>query len=265
MVHYRGNTRLKIDKVYWFILRISFLIAIMLSCGEFYPGSAEDLLSEYSSNIRVTRKIQEFESLAQTEFNKGMRLYKKKNYYEAAVKFKELTSLYPEYSKISRATFMTGQAYYNSSMYVDAAKAYKKVIDYYADSDYVPNSLYRLELCSFKMERYNAAVAYYDQLIKNYPGSAFMEAATYFGGLSYYSLNDFERAEKTLNGIQVGSEFYGFSQYSIALCYLSAGTRDKKQAEGADKAISQLHNVLEIKDKSSVSRVLKGKTHVTLG
>jgi len=256
---------LKTDNVYISLLRISLLTAVILSSGELYPAPAADLASEYSSNIRVTRKIQEFESLAQTEFNKGMRLYKKKDYYKSAVKFKELTSLYPEYSKIARATFMTGQAYYNSSMYVDSAKAYKKVVDYYPDSDYVSNSLYRLELCSFKMERYNAAVAYYDQLNKNYPGSEFIEAATYFGGLSYYSLNDFERAEKTFNIIQTGSEFYGFSQYSIALCYLRVGNRDKKQAEGAEKAINQLGIVLNIKDKSSVSRVLKGKTHITLG
>jgi len=256
---------LKIDKAHSLLLPVSFLIALILSLGDFYPVFAVDLASEYSSNIRVTRKIQEFESLAQTEFNKGMRLYKRKDFYKAAVKFKELTSLYPEYSKIARATFMTGQAYYSSGMYVDSAKAYKKVIDYYPDSDYIPNSLYRLELCSFKMERYSAAVAYYDQLLKNYPGSEHMEAATYFGGLSYYSLNEFERAEQTFESIQAGSEFYGFSQYSIALCYLREGLRDKKQAEGAERAITQLGKVLEIKDKSSVSRVLKGKTHITLG
>ena len=256
---------MKIDKAYSLLLPISFLIAFILSLGDFCPVFAEDLASEYSSNIRVTRKIQEFESLAQTEFNKGMRLYKRKDFYKAAVKFKELTSLYPEYSKIARATFMTGQAYYSSGMYVDSAKAYKKVIDYYPDSDFVSNSLYRLELCSFKMERYSAAVAYYDQLLKNYPGSEFMEAATYFGGLSYYSLNEFGRAEQTFESIQPGSEFYGFSQYSIALCYLREGLRDKTQAEGAERAISQLGKVLEIKDKTAVSRALKGKTHVTLG
>ncbi|MCP4229535.1 MAG: tetratricopeptide repeat protein [bacterium] len=255
----------KINSIFALPIRLTVLITVISASGQFSGVYAKDLASEYSSDIRVTRKIQEFESLAQTEFNKGMRLYKREDFYKAAVKFKELTSLYPEYSKIARATFMTGQAYYNSGMYVDSAKAYKKVVDHYPDSDYISNSLYRLELCSFKMERYNAAVAYYDQLNKNYPGSEYMEAATYFGGLSYYSLNDFERAEKTFNLIQSGSEFYGFSQYSVALCYLREGIRDKRQAEGAEKAINQLGNVLLIEDKTSVSRALKGKTHVSLG
>ena len=245
-----------------------FKIALLLATAAGFVGKvwpADELTSEYGEELRKGKKFKEFEALASTAYDKAYGLFKAEKYYDAAVKFKEVVLLYPSFSKVDRATFMMGESYYQAGMYTDAASGFNRILKNFPTTEYVPRSLYRLELSSLKMERYNAAVAYYEQLIKNYPNSPDLDGARYFAGLAFYSINDFNNAEKTFKEIPTESEFFGFGQYSLALCYLREGMRDNDLNNGVERAISQLDNIFKIKRKSPVGRTLAGKAHVTLG
>jgi TolA-binding protein len=227
--------------------------------------AADEIAGEYAEELRKGKKFKEFEALASTAYDRAYRLFKGERYYDAAVKFKEVVLLYPSFSKVDRATFMMGEAYYQAGMYTDAASAFNRILKNFPQTEYVPRSLYRLELSSLKMERYNAAVGYYEQLVRNYPNSPDIDGARYFAGLAFYSINDFENAKRTFKDIPPESEFYGFGQYSLALCYLREGMRDNDLEAGIERAIAQLENIFRIKHKSPLGRTLAGKAHVTLG
>jgi TolA-binding protein len=241
----------------------ALVVATFVVVGRAWP--ADELTGEYAEELRKGKKFKEFEALASTAYDRAYRLFKGEKYYDAAVKFKEVVLLYPSFSKVDRATFMMGEAYYQAGMYTDAASAFNRILKNFPQTEYVPRSLYRLELSSLKMERYNAAVGYYEQLIKNYPNSPDIDGARYFAGLAFYSINDFENAKRTFKNIPPESEFYGFGQYSLALCYLREGMRDNDLAGGIERAIAQLDNIFRIKHKSPLGRTLAGKAHVTLG
>jgi TolA-binding protein len=245
---------------------IAAFLLIATTCAVAGRGwAADELTGEYAEELRKGKKFKEFEALASTAYDRAYRLFKSENYYDAAVKFKEVVLLYPSFSKVDRATFMMGEAYYQAGMYTDAASAFNRILKNFPKTEYVPRSLYRLELSSLKMERYNAAVGYYEQLIRNYPNSPDIDGARYFAGLAFYSINDFNNAKKTFSEIPSGSEYYGFGQYSLALCFLREGMRDNDLSGGVEKAIHQLGNIFEIKHKSALGRTLAGKAHVTLG
>jgi TolA-binding protein len=238
-------------------------VATVASVVRSWP--ADEFTGEYAEELRKGKKFKEFEALASTAYDRAYRLFKAEHYYDAAVKFKEVVLLYPSFSKVDRATFMMGEAYYQAGMYTDAASAFNRILKNFPKTEYVPRSLYRLELSSLKMERYNAAVGYYEQLVKNYPNSPDIDGARYFAGLAFYSINDFDNAKRTFKDIPAESEYYGFGQYSLALCYLREGMRDKDLAGGIERAIAQLENIFRIKHKSPLGRTLAGKAHVTLG
>jgi len=245
------------------IAAAALVLATLTFTGRVWP--ADELTGEYAEELRKGKKFKEFEALASTAYDRAYRLFKGEKYYDAAVKFKEVVLLYPSFSKVDRATFMMGEAYYQAGMYTDAASAFNRILKNFPQTEYVPRSLYRLELSSLKMERYNAAVGYYEQLIKNYPNSPDVDGARYFAGLAFYSITDFENAKKTFKDIPPESEYYGFGQYSLALCYLREGMRDNDLAGGIERAIAQLDNIFRIKHKSPLGRTLAGKAHVTLG
>ncbi len=245
-------------------IAVATLVAVTVICvGRCWP--ADEFVGEYAEELRKGKKFKEFEALASTAYERAYGLFKGENYYDAAVKFKEVVLLYPSFSKVDRATFMMGEAYYQAGMYTDAASAFNRILKNFPKTEYVPRSLYRLELSSLKMERYNAAVGYYEQLIRNYPNSPDIDGARYFAGLAFYSITDFDNAKKTFSEIPPESEYYGFGQYSLALCYLREGMRDKDLKGGVERAIAQLENIFLIKRKSALSRTLAGKAHVTLG
>jgi TolA-binding protein len=231
--------------------------------GRCWP--ADEFAGEYAEELRKGKKFKEFEALASTAYDRAYRLFKGENYYDAAVKFKEVVLLYPSFSKVDRATFMMGEAYYQAGMYTDAASAFNRILKNFPETEFVPRSLYRLELSSLKMERYNAAVGYYEQLIRNYPNSPDIDGARYFAGLAFYSITDFENAKRTFSEIPPESEYYGFGQYSLALCYLREGMRDDDLKGGVERAIMQLDNIFHLRHKSALGRTLAGKAHVTLG
>jgi TolA-binding protein len=248
-----------------FVLTIT-AAAFLGITGAYTSANAADVLStDHIEQLRQTKKFKEFESLASSAFNKAMNLYKDERYFDAAVKFKEVVLLYPSYSQVDRATFMMGESYYQASMYVESAQAFNRILKNFATSEFEPRALYRLELCSLKMERYNAAIAYYEQLEKKYPTSPDMDGARYFGGLAFYAVDDFTSCDNVMNRLSSESEYYGFGQYTIALCDLREGLRDNDAAGGVEKAINQLEKVIQIKKRSAVGRSLVGKAHVTLG
>ena len=245
------------------VIAAALAVATLFSTGGVW--AADEIAGEYAEELRKGKKFKEFEALASTAYDRAYRLFKGEKYYDAAVKFKEVVLLYPSFSKVDRATFMMGEAYYQAGMYTDAASAFNRILKNFPKTEYVPRSLYRLELSSLKMERYNAAVGYYEQLIRNYPNSPDVDGARYFAGLAFYSINDFENAKRTFTAIPAESEYYGFGQYSLALCYLREGMRDNDLETGIERAIGQLENIFRIKHKSPLGRTLAGKAHVTLG
>jgi TolA-binding protein len=244
---------------------LMYVVIIAAASGIFTYASGDALSTDHIEQLRQTKKFKEFESLASTAFNKAMNLYKDEKYFDAAVKFKEVVLLYPSFSQVDRATFMMGESYYQASMYVESAQAFNRILKNFATSEFEPRALYRLELCSLKMERYNAAIAYYEQLEMKYPQSPDIDGARYFGGLAFYAIDDFDSCNKVMAMLSSESEYYGFGQYTVALCYLREGLRNKDVAGGVDKAINQLDKVIQIKKRSAVGRALVGKAHVTLG
>gem|GEM_PF-895961 len=244
---------------------LTCVVIIAAASGIFTYASGDALSTDHIEQLRQTKKFKEFESLASTAFNKAMNLYKDEKYFDAAVKFKEVVLLYPSFSQVDRATFMMGESYYQASMYVESAQAFNRILKNFATSEFEPRALYRHELCSLKMARYNAAIAYYEQLELKYPQSPDIDGARYFGGLAFYAIDDFDSCNQVMAMLSSESEYYGFGQYTVALCYLREGLRNKDVAGGVDKAINQLDKVIQIKKRSAVGRALVGKAHVTLG
>jgi len=244
------------------------IVGISLS----FADSDSEVTTEYIYELRQERKFEELEALAMKTYEDAYGDYHNGDYREAGVKFKELVFLYPGFSKAVEASYYMGESFYKAGDFTDARDAFTRLIKSNPDSIYYPVSLYRMEQLGFKQERYTEAIFYHQEILNRYqagtltiPAEAqkdlnveeFIDSANYIGGLCRYSIGEFQGAYDVLSQVRSSSEYFGFSQYTMALCYV--------QQDDIEGAIQQLRAIDTMSFGGGIEIALKNLTYVTLG
>jgi tetratricopeptide (TPR) repeat protein len=150
-----------------------------------------------------------------------------------------------------------GESFYRYGNYTESRDAFTRIVQKYPTSDFYPDSLYKLELIGYKQERFTEAIFYHQKILMEFPSAEFIDAANYFGGICRYSIGEFNEAIEVLSKVNTMSDYYAFSQYTMALCYL--------QRDDVEGAITQLNKIFNIETRSDIDEAIKDLTHVTLG
>lgn len=239
-----------------YFLLISILYIVL---GELHLYAQEDSewVADYAERLRRERKFEELEDLAAKRFSDAKRLYNRHNYQDAGLRFKEVVYLFPNFSRVDEACFLMGESFYRAEDYDDAREAFTRLVNTYPESEYYKDSLFRLEKVAHKQERYTEAIFYHQKILMSFPDADFIDAANYIGGVCRYLIGEFEEAAEVMDKIPVSSSYYGYGQYTKALCLV--------HRDDLNGAINQFMNVLEAKEKSGATRALKNLTHLTLG
>jgi len=259
----------------WFsslLLLVSLLGDIGLVYAQYDLSSDSEVTTEYIYELRQERKFEELEALAMKTYQDAYGEYKSKKYSQAGVKFKELVFLYPGFSKAVEASYYMGESFFKAGDYTDSRDAFTRVIKNYPNSIYYAISLFRMEQLGFKQERYTEAIFYHQEILNRYHAGtltippeamkefdveSFIDASNYIGGICRYSIGEFKDAYGILNEVRPISDFYGFSQYSMALCLV--------QQDDIEGAIHQLKAIDSMSFAGRIDKALKNLAHVSLG
>jgi len=214
-------------------------------------------IADYAEKLRRERKFQELEDLAANRFADAKRLYNRKQYSEAGSRFKEVVYLFPNFSRVDEACYLMGESFYRADDYDNAREAFTRLVNTYPNSGYQKKALFRLETVAHKQERYTEAIFYHQKILMLFPDAEFIDNANYIGGICRYSIGEFDEAAEVLDKIPATSEFYGFAQYTKALCLI--------QKDDLQGAIEQFKKILTIKETESTTRALKDLARLTLG
>jgi len=214
-------------------------------------------IADYAEKLRRERKFEELEDLAANRFSDAKRLYNRKQYSDAGLRFKEVVYLFPNFSRVDEACYLMGESFYRADDYDDAREAFTRLVNTYPNSEYQKKALFRLETVAHKQERYTEAIFYHQKIQMLFPDAEFIDNANYIGGICRYSIGEFDEAVEVLDKIPATSDFYGFAQYTKALCLIQ---RDDLQG-----AIEQFKKILTIKESEFTTRALKDLTRLTLG
>ncbi|MGQ9705795.1 MAG: tetratricopeptide repeat protein [bacterium] len=254
----RGMVLKKLQLILFIVFSFSLVLMLPYIRAQEKAGDNESAwVADYAEKLRRERKFEELEDLAANRFSDAKRLYNRKQYSEAGLRFKEVVYLFPNFSRVDEACYLMGESFYRADDYDDAREAFTRLVNTYPNSEYHKKALFRLETVAHKQERYTEAIFYHQKILMLFPDADFIDHANYIGGICRYSIGEFDEAVEVLDKIPATSEFYGFAQYTKALCLIQ---RDDLQG-----AIEQFKRILTIKESEFTTRALKDLARLTLG
>ena len=104
-------------------------------------------------------------------YDVNMDIYRKENYEEAIVGFKNFLKKYPKSKLADNAAFWIGESFMALKQYEQAILAFQKVIKKYPRGNKVPNATLRQALAFYELNDKTSAKLLLRKLIKKYPGS----------------------------------------------------------------------------------------------
>ncbi len=126
--------------------------------------------------------------------NKGIELYKEKDYLGAIFYLSELKDSYPDSKYMDKALYYLGMSYYELGLFNEAIYNFEDLTLDYPESEYIDEALFRLGDTYYALGNYQKAILYYKKLIDNYPDSSFREKAFYSLAKTYMDMGDDENA-----------------------------------------------------------------------
>ncbi|MFP4522368.1 MAG: tetratricopeptide repeat protein, partial [Fibrobacterota bacterium] len=163
------------------------------------------------------RKYKKLLGEAQNLFEKAMRLYMARKYWEASFVFGELLVKWPNFHKVDVASFYMGKSYEYLYMYDIARKTYSGALKKYTTSDFAPKYIYQLENLDYKEGKYENAVQNYMFITNLYPETDVKPDADYIVGQVYYEMGKYEDAKRVLSSVPVSDENYLYAQYTLGM------------------------------------------------
>ncbi len=159
-------------------------------------------------------------------FNKGMELYKEKDYVGAVFYFSELKDDFPDSEYIDKALYYLGMSYYELGLFNDAIYNFEELTIDYPESEYTDDALFKLGDTYYAWGNYDKAIYYYKKLIEEFPESKYLEKAMYSLAKSYMDTGDEEDALDALNAFVdkfPESEYADDATYFIGYIYYKKG------------------------------------------
>ena len=101
-------------------------------------------------------------------YDKGLELFKKKDYTEAIEYFNQFLEANPPYDLLDNAHFWIGECFYSMHKYQKAILKYKLVQDTYPESNKFPFAILKLGVTNIKIGKKEIGIKYLEYLDKKY-------------------------------------------------------------------------------------------------
>jgi len=133
------------------------------------PVAVQQVQTPYKPAVQPTPEVKI--PADQMLYDINMELYRKENYEEAIVGFKNFLQKYPKSKLADNAAFWIGESHMALKQYEQAILAFQKVIKKYPGGNKVPNALLRQALAFNELNDKTSAKLLLGKVIKQYPKS----------------------------------------------------------------------------------------------
>ncbi|RKY81157.1 hypothetical protein DRQ00_00500 [candidate division KSB1 bacterium] len=161
----------------------------------------------------------ELEHAASKLLTKSQAYFEKGEYWKAAQDMILIMDYYPDYSRLDEVIYTLGNCLFQMELFKASEKIYRYLILNIRNSSFVPYALYGLERIYYETKQYERAIEYFHLLRKRFPNITVDEGIYYYGGLSYFYLEDYDNAILILSAIDNKSEYWGYALYTRSLAY----------------------------------------------
>lgn len=200
-------------------------------------------------------------TLDQQLMQQGEQLSSEGKFAEAAAKYEELITKFPQMPSVPEAHFRAGYAHYLAGNHDAALAAFKKVID----NRTLPPELAQLNELALSMTpqvlaskaaklklddparktALEEAVKQFDVYLTKYPNTDEAESATYGKALALYQINKYDQAIEALRGNMTKfaqSPTIQDSQFLLALTLATVASESMRKATAADPVAEQQYD-----------------------
>lgn len=190
-------------------------------------------------------------------FDEAMRLYRKKQYWQASYAFGQVASLYPEFKRIDETHFYIAESFMKMGFEDAAEYGYRRLVNEYPEFKKKDECTYRLQNIYYRRGDYDKVLEFYRKIAQEYPESPIFSDASYLAGQVYYRRGDVVDAIDYYKAVLPQNESYRYAQYALALCFLNIGD--------SDESIAYFKKVISTPATTELDRVIVERTFRTLG
>jgi len=202
-------------------------------------------------------QLEELEKASSKLNNEAQKLFEDGNYWDSARNLIILLDFNPHYSKIDEVVFTLGDCLYEIGLLEGSKKIFKYLVKKFIQSYQLPRALLGLQRIEYDNGNIIKCIDFYKVIERGNPSQDILDCSQYYAGLSYYNLNDYNKAIEILSKINKSNPYYAYGQYTCALSYL----RLKK----VQQAVDTLTGILRIPIVNDELRSIVDETHLTLG
>ncbi|MHA1753979.1 MAG: tetratricopeptide repeat protein, partial [Candidatus Odinarchaeia archaeon] len=239
-------------------LEFKYLAGLSYNIGEVTNRLAITTHWGLNRQEKESRRLAKIRQMAPINaFEEAMRLYRKKQYWDASYAFGKVVSLYPEFKRVDEAHFYIAESFLNMGFEDAAEYSYRRLINEYPEFKKKAECTYRLQDIYYRRGEYDKVLDYYRKIAEEFPTSEIFDDASYLAGQVYFKRGEFVDAIDYYKEISPQSNVYRFAQYSLALCFLNIGD--------SDEAIKCFKNILATPPTNKLDEMIVNRTYVVLG
>jgi TolA-binding protein len=150
-------------------------------------------------------------------YNKAMRLYTAKRFWDASFVFGKLLSLYPNFHLCDKATYYMGDCYTQLRLNAIARQIFKEALAEYTTSQVRANYLYGLQYLDYREGRYKDALKNHAFIVNLYGDDDIRPDADYIAGEIHCVQKNYSAATQILEGIPSDAAVYNYAQYTLSI------------------------------------------------
>ena len=150
-------------------------------------------------------------------YNRAMRLYAAKRYWDASFVFGELLSLYPNFHLCDKATYYLGDCYTQLRLNGIARQVFKEALAEYTTSQVRAKYLYGLQYLDYREGRYKDALKNHAFITNLYGDSEIRPEADYLAGEIHFRQKNYSAASLLFSSIPADSKVYNYAQYTLSI------------------------------------------------
>ncbi len=190
-------------------------------------------------------------------YNKALRLYNAKNYWDAFFVFSELYAQYPAFIKTDMVAYYRGACLEKLDMREMAANYYKETLRQYPSSPIAPNTDLGLMRICYRDGNISSVEGLYNRLTDSNTPDSIRYHACYLMAQAKMLAKDYEDAIRYFQKVPQYHPEYVFAQHSCAVAALMLGRRDE--------AIEHLVNCFVVKEQGLAEKECVNRSYLYLG
>jgi len=202
-------------------------------------------------------QLEELEKASAKLFSEANKLFDDGKYWDSARNLIILLDFNPQYSKIDEVVFTLGDCLYEIGLLEGSNKIFKYLVKKFITSPQLPRAILGLQRIEYDKGNIIKCIDFYKVIKRGNSQDDILDCSQYYAGLSYYKLNDYNKAIELFSKIHKSNPYWAYGQYTCALSYL----RLKK----VQHAVDALNGILRVPIVSDDIRNIVDETHLTLG